>query len=260
MKDENSVLVESQGGVITITLNRPDSLNALDHPTAVALHRAVESAAAVPGGRVVVLRGAGKSFCGGGDVLAMHAHRADLPAFIDKMIDAFHAGIMALRRLPIPVIASVHGAVAGGGFSLALACDLVVAVRQARFVVAYPRLGAPADGGLSFQLAQRLGPVQGFEVLTLHGNLSAEKALSLGLVNRIVDAQTADAEAFAWARELVAMPEQSVNELKQLVAVQSLDALEAHLAREKAAFLRCAASSDFAQRVESFVGKTRGAS
>ena len=77
-----------------------------------------------PVARVVVLRGAGKSFCGGGDVLAMHAHRADLPAFIDKMIDAFHGGVMAQRRLPIPVIASVHGAVAGGGFSLALACDL----------------------------------------------------------------------------------------------------------------------------------------
>lgn len=260
MKDEPSVLVESLDGVITITLNRPDSLNALDYPTALALQRAVETAAAVPAGRVVVLRGSGKSFCGGGDVLAMHSHRADLPGFIGAMIDAFHAGIMALRRLPMPVIASVHGAIAGGGFSLALACDLVIAVRQARFVVAYPQLGAPADGGLSFQLAQRLGPMQGFEMLTLHGSLSAEKALSLGLVNRIVDAPTADAEAYAWARELVAMPVQSVNELKQLVAVQSLAALEAHLAREKAAFLRCAASPDFAMRVASFVEKTRDAS
>ena len=260
MKNEHSVLVESRDEVITITLNRPESLNALDHPMALALHRAVETAAAVPGGRVVVLRGSGKSFCGGGDVLAMHSHRADLPGFIDAMIDAFHAGIMALRRLPIPVIASVQGAVAGGGFSLALACDLVVAARQARFVVAYPRLGVPADGGLSFQLAQRLGPMQGFEMLTLHGSLSAEKALSLGLVNRIVDAPTADAEAYAWARELVAMPVQSVNELKQLVAVQSLNALEAHLAHEKAAFLRCAANPDFAMRVASFVEKTRGAS
>ena len=128
---------------------------------------------------------------------------------------------------PIPVIASVHGGTAGGGFSLALACDLVVAVRQARFVVAYPRLGAPADGGLSFQLAQRLGRMQGFETLTSHGSLSAEKALSLGLINRVVDAPTADAEAYAWAQELVAMPVQSVNELKQLVAVQSLDSSSA---------------------------------
>jgi 2-(1,2-epoxy-1,2-dihydrophenyl)acetyl-CoA isomerase len=260
MKEELSVLVESLDEVITITLNRPDSLNALDHPMTLALQHAIEVAAAVPGGRVVVLRGLGKSFCGGGDVLAMHAHRADMPGFIGSMIDAFHAGIMALRRLPIPVIASLQGAVAGGGFSLALACDLVVAVRQARFVVAYPRLGTSADGGLSFQLAQRLGPMQGFETLTLHGSFSAEKALSLGLVNRVVDEPTADGEAYAWARELVAMPAQAVNELKQLVAVQSLANFEVHLAREKAAFLRCAASPDFAMRVASFAEKTRSAS
>ena len=259
MKDEPSVLVESRGEVVTITLNRPASLNALDYPMTLAFQRAVETAAAVPGARVLVLRGAGKSFCGGGDVLAMHSHSADLPGFISAMIDSFHAGIMALRRLPIPVIASVQGAIAGGGFSLTLACDLVVAVRQARFVVAYPRLGAPCDGGLSFQLAQRLGPRQGFEMLTMHGSLSAEKALSLGLVNRVVDAPTADTEAYAWADELAAMPMQSVNELKQLVAVQSLDAVEVHLAREKAAFLRCAASPDFAIRVASFAEKSRSA-
>ena len=109
MNDQLPVLVESHGEVITITLNRPESFNAIDYPTALALRSAIDSAAAMPGGRVVVLRGAGKSFCGGGDVLAMHANRADLPGFIDQMIDAFHASVMALSRLPMPVIASVHG-------------------------------------------------------------------------------------------------------------------------------------------------------
>jgi 2-(1,2-epoxy-1,2-dihydrophenyl)acetyl-CoA isomerase len=257
---QSPVLVESHGEVITITLNRPDSFNAIDYPTALALRSAIDVAAAMPGGRVVVLRGAGKSFCGGGDVLAMHANRADLPGFIDQMIDAFHASVMALSRLPMPVIASVHGAVAGGGFSLAMACDLIVSVRSTRFVVAYPHLGAPADGGLSFQLTQRLGRVQGFEALTLHGNLSAEKALSLGLVNRVVDAESADAEAYAWAQELVALPVQAVNELKELVAVQSREALKVHLAREKAAFLRCATTLDFTARAAAFAGKQRGVS
>lgn len=256
---QSPVLLESHGEVITITLNRPDSFNAIDYPTALALRSAIDVAAAMPGGRVVVLRGAGKSFCGGGDVLAMHANRADLPGFIDQMIDAFHASVMALSRLPMPVIASVHGAVAGGGFSLALACDLIVAARAARFVVAYPHLGAPSDGGLSFQLTQRLGRVQGFEALTLHGNLNAEKALSLGLVNRLVDAESADAEAYAWARELVALPVQSVNEMKELVAAQSREALEVHLAREKEAFLRCSTTPDFIARVAAFNTKHRGA-
>jgi 2-(1,2-epoxy-1,2-dihydrophenyl)acetyl-CoA isomerase len=205
----------------------------------------------------VVLRGAGKSFCGGGDVLAMHANRANLGRFIDRLIDDFHAGVMALRRLPIPVIANVHGAVAGGGFSLALACDLIVAARGTRFVMAYPRLGAPADGGLSFQLAQRLGRAQGFETLTLNGKLSAEKALALGLINRVAEAESGDAETHALARELLALPAQPVNELKELVAVQSRDAFEEHLAREKAAFLRCANNPELAARVAAFAEKQR---
>ena len=257
MNDQASVLMDTDGEVITITLNRPESLNALDHSMLLEMRRAIDAVAALPSARVVILRGAGRSFSGGGDVVAMHAHRADLPGFIDQMIDAFHGCVMALCRLPIPVIACVQGAVAGGGFSLALACDLVMAVRGARFLAAYPHLGAPADGGLSFQLVQRLGAVRGFEALTLLGSLSAEKALSLGLINRVVDAETADAQALEWARELVALPVRAVNELKQLVAAQSQDALEVHLAREKAAFLRCAASPDFANRVAAFAGKQR---
>ncbi|CAN5919356.1 enoyl-CoA hydratase-related protein [soil metagenome] len=266
MNDASPVLLESDGEVITITLNRPDSLNSLDYPMALALRNAIDQAAEQVAGqssktraRVVVLRGAGTSFCGGGDVAAMHEHRDDLPAFIDRMIDAFHGSVLALARLQVPVVASVRGAVAGGGFSLALACDLVIAARNTRFVVAYPKLGAPADGGLSFQLTQRLGPMQGFETLNLHGTLAAEKALSLRLINRIVDDDSADAEAQAWARDLAAMAEQSVNELKGLVTAQSYAALQAHLAREKAAFLRCAATPDFVARVAAFVAKQRGA-
>ena len=276
MNDASPVLLESDGEVITITLNRPDSLNSLDYPMALALRQAIDKAAERVTGqssgndedtdnheraRVVVLRGAGSSFCGGGDVAAMHDHRDDLPAFIDRMIDAFHGSVLALARLPVPVIASVRGAVAGGGFSLALACDLVIAARNTRFVVAYPKLGAPADGGLSFQLTQRLGPMQGFETLTLHGTLNAEKALALRLINRVVEDESADSpdsEAQAWARDLAAMAEQSVNELKGLVGAQSYAALEAHLAREKAAFLRCAATPDFVARGAAFVGKQRG--
>lgn len=256
MKDANPVLLESSGEVITITLNRPDAMNAIDIPMAVALCSAIDEAASMPA-RVVLLRGAGGSFCAGGDVAAMHAHRDDLAGFLERLIGAVHDSVMALSRLPIPVIASVHGAVAGAGFSLALACDLVIAARSTRFVVAYPKLGAPADGGLSFQLTQRLGPKLGYETLALHGSLNAEKALALQLINRIADADNADAEALLWARELIAVPAQSVNELKQLVAAQSRDALEQHLAREKAAFLRCADSAYFAARTTQFVARQR---
>jgi 2-(1,2-epoxy-1,2-dihydrophenyl)acetyl-CoA isomerase len=262
MNDADAVLLESDGKVVTITLNRPDSLNSINYQMALELRRAIDRVADEIAGdvsecraRVVVLRGSGPSFCGGGDVAAMYEHRDDLLAFIDRMIDSFHGSVLALARLPVPVIASVRGAVAGGGFSLAMACDLVIAARNTRFVVAYPKLGSPADGGLSFQLTQRLGSKQGLEMLTLHGILTVEKALALRLINRIVDGDSADVEAQAWARELQSIPEQSVNELKGLVAVQSYCGLEAHLAREKAAFMRCAATPDFAERVAIFALK-----
>jgi 2-(1,2-epoxy-1,2-dihydrophenyl)acetyl-CoA isomerase len=253
MNEEPPIRIEGAGGIVTITLNRPAALNALDHPMALALHEAIAGVADMADARAVILRGAGRSFCGGGDVAAMHAHRDDLPGFIGQMIDAFHASVMALNRLRLPVIASVQGAVAGGGISLALACDLVLAARGTRFVVAYPQLGAPADGGLTFRLTQRLGAVRALETMLVHGTIDAPQAQALGLINAVVDSDSADDEALRWAQQLAASAPQSVAEIKQLVASQSHDDLQAHLARERAAFVRCAATADFAQRVEAFV-------
>lgn len=252
MDKPNSVVLDASSEVVTLTLRRPTSLNALDFDAITALGCAVGQVATMPHARVLLLRGVGRSFCGGGDVAAMHAERADLPAFIARMIDSFHGTAMALNRLPIPVIASVHGAVAGGGISLALACDMVVAARGTRFVTAYAQLGASADGGLSFRLTQQLGAARAFELLTVRSTLEAEEALRLGLINRVVDADRADDEALRWAHQLAAMAPQAVAEIKGLTSVQVRDALQAHLAREKQAFLRCAATPDFAARVAAF--------
>lgn len=255
MIGEPSVRSEQRGAVVTLTLNRPDRLNALDPEMAGVLRGAIEDAAKNSSARVVVLRGEGKSFCAGGDVGAMQTHRNDLPAFIEETITPFHACILGLQRLPMPVIACAHGALAGGGFSLAMACDFVVTAHSARFVVAYPKLGAPADGGLSFFLVQRLGAARGLEALTTGGQFDAESALRLGLVNRVVDDERLTQETDQWVAEMLALSVQSLRELKSLVAAQSNAALEAHLEREKAAFLRCAATPDFAARVAAFAQK-----
>ncbi|MBO9514020.1 MAG: enoyl-CoA hydratase/isomerase family protein [Variovorax sp.] len=249
------VRLDVERDVATITLARPQALNALDFAAIESLRHAIDRATAMPDARAIVLRGEGQSFCGGGDVAAMHAEQADLPAFIGRMIDSFNACVMALNGTQLPVIASVHGAVAGGGISLALACDLVVAARDTRFVTAYAQLGGCADGGLSFWLTRRLGAARAFELLTLHTRFSAEEACALGLVNRVVDAERADEEALAWARQFAALPRQSAAELKQLTAVQARDDLRAHLAREKAAFVRCAATEDFSRRVAAFASR-----
>lgn len=255
MTNEPSVRSEQHGVVVTLTLNRPARLNALDSEMASALLDAIERIEGNASVRVVVLRGEGRSFCAGGDVAAMHAHRDDLPAFIERTINPFHACILSLQRLRKPVVACVHGALAGGGFSLAMACDFVVAARNARFVVAYPKLGAPADGGLSFFLVQRLGSARGLEALTTGGQFSAEQALQLGLVNRLADEDSLQQATEQWVGEMLALPEQSLRELKGLAAAQSVIALEAQLQREKAAFLRCSATPDFVARVAAFAQK-----
>ena len=246
------VLSSQQGDVVTLTLNRPDRLNALDSDMAMVLRDAIAAVHGNASARVLVLRGEGRSFCAGGDVAAMNAHRDDLPAFIDKTINPFHACVLGLQRLPMPVIASAHGAVAGGGFSLAMACDFVVAARSARFVVAYPKLGAPADGGLSFFMVRRLGSGRGLEALTTGGPFSAEQALHLGLINRVADDADLQHVTDQWVAELLSLAPQSLRELKGLVVAQSADDLAAHLDREKAAFLRCALMPDFAARVAAF--------
>lgn len=246
------VLSSQQGAVVTLTLNRPDRLNALDSEMATVLREAIADVHSNASARVLVLRGEGRSFCAGGDVAAMHAHRDDLPAFIENTIDPFHSCVLGLQRLPMPVIACANGALAGGGLSLAMACDFVVAARSARFVVAYPKLGAPADGGLSFFMVRRLGSARGLEALTTGGQFTAEQALQLGLVNRVADDADLQTSTAQWVAQLLALTPQSLRELKGLVAAQSSDALEVHLAREKAAFLRCAATPDFAARVAAF--------
>lgn len=255
MNNDQSVHLGFEDGVATITLQRPDALNSLDYAAMESLRLAIGEVLAMPDAYAVVLRGEGRSFCGGGDVAAMHAHRGDAPAFIGRMIDSFHESILALNGAALPVIASVQGTVAGGGISLALACDLVLAARNTRFVTAYAQLGGSADGGLSFRLAQRLGTARAFELLTLRSTVGVEEAHRLGLVNAVVDAERADDEAQRWARQFAQMPRQSIAELKQLTAVQVREALRSHLEREKAAFVRCAATEDFAARVSAFASR-----
>ncbi len=249
------VSLSVDGAVAVIALNRPTSLNAIDLAMAQALRGAIAQVEANASLRVLLLRGEGRSFCGGGDVKAMHAHAGDLPAFISRIIDAFHEVVPALVGLPLPVVAAVQGAAAGGGFSLAMAADFVVAARSSRFVVAYPQLGTSTDGGLSWQLQRRLGPARALALLTQPGALTAQEAHALQLVHDIVDDDALLREALSLAHRLAKLPPQAVRELKALVHAPSIEDLRAQLAREKAAFLRCAAAPEFAARVAAFTNR-----
>jgi 2-(1,2-epoxy-1,2-dihydrophenyl)acetyl-CoA isomerase len=155
------------------------------------------------------------------------------------------------------VIASVHNSAAGGGFSLALACDFVVATQSARFVIAYPKLATSTDGGLSFFLTRRLGTARALDILLLRDQIDASEAHALGLVNRLAADDALAEETQAVARRLAQLPPQSVREIKGLVAALGDAALREQLAAERVAFMRNAALPEMAQCLLAFLDKKK---
>lgn len=248
-------LSHAADGVVTLSMAVPGKPSVVTLESANAMQRALAEVAAMPQARVLVLRSAGKSFNAGGDLKAIQGTLTDSDRLLGGIIDAFHASILALRRLPIPVIGSVHGAAAGGGFSLALACDQLVAAAGARFVVAYPALGTSSDGGLSHFLRQRLGAARALEIALGGGTLSAAEAQALGLVAKLVDDAQLDAETAAYAAKIAQHAPQPVREFKRLIGGAEDEGLEAQLQRERESFLRCARTEDFRNRVAAFLQK-----
>lgn len=242
-------------GIATLTLNRPQQFNTIDVASMQCLTTLLHDLEVNADVRAVVLRGAGKTFSGGGDIRSMRSRIDDLPRFIGEIIDSFHAAIVALRRLPVPVIASVHNSAAGGGFSLALACDFVVATQSARFVIAYPKLATSTDGGLSFFLTSRLGTARALDVLLLRDSIDAVEAHALGLVNRLAPDDALEAETQVVAQRLAGLPPQSVREIKRLVAGLGDATLHEQLAAERAAFVRNSARPEMAERLIAFLDK-----
>lgn len=244
-------------GLYTLTMGQAGKACVVTLESSLAMTQALRQVREDSKARVLVLRSAGKSFNAGGDISAISATLVDSDRLLGGIIDAFHESILALRRLPVPVIGSVFGAAAGGGFSLALACDLLVAGKSARFVTAYPALGTSSDGGLSHTLTRRLGAMKALEIV-LGGPLGAAEAQALGLVAKVVDDEQLEAETLAYARQIAQMAPQSVRAFKQLVGSAEDAELEAQLARERAAFLGCARTEDFRNRVQAFLQKQRG--
>lgn len=257
MSDNLPIMLTRDGDTAVITLNRPQQFNPIDIETMQVLHQVLLDVEADAGVRAVVLKGSGNAFCGGGDIRAMRDNLNDLPRFIGEIVDAFHRVILALRRLPVPVIAAVHGSAAGGGFSLAMACDLVVATAATRFVVAYPQLATSTDGGLSFFLTRRLGTARALDLLLLRNMLNAAEAAEWGLVNRVVDNDKLEQEALALAAQLAKLPAHSVREIKALVAGLGDAGLAEQLAAERAGFLRSCREPLFAERVVAFLDKKK---
>ncbi len=251
-----TVKLAVEGGVATISLNRPHVLNAMDDEMMRQLRPVAQSVEQDSSIRAVVLRGEGPAFMAGGDVAVFHQHLAELPELIVTWGREMHAAFLAIRRMGKPVLASVHGAVAGAGFSLMCAADLAIAAADTRFTLAYASIGASPDGGSTYFLPRLVGYKKTMELIMLPDRFDAETARQHGLVNWVVPNDKLEAETARIAQRLAAGPTGAYAEAKRLVN-QSLDPMAVQMEQELQAFSRCARGVDLKEGVSAFVEKRK---
>lgn len=255
----DTVLLDRDGAVATLTLNRPAALNALDLPMVDALIARTAQIAADNGVRVVVLQGAGKHFMAGGDIRVFAGSLRDdestRRAAFGRMVEHVHASIETLARMPQPVIARLHGAVAGFGLSLANACDLAFASDDAYFASAYLQIAVTPDGGGTYWLPRLVGARKAAEILMLGDRFGAQQAQALGLVNRVLPSAELDGAVRDAARRLAAAPALALRNLKRLLRDSMQRSLSEQLQAEAHSFAQCTGSADFAEGIAAFLDK-----
>lgn len=251
------LLSRRDGPVLVLTLSNPAARNAM-HPTLYRTAVEVLRAAAIDRDiRAIVLTGEGEHFCGGGDLrrLADQRHRPRAEQL--GHLDALHDWVMAMHDAPQPVIAAVEGAAAGGGFSVCLGCDLVVAAEDAKFVMSYVKLALSPDGGGSDSLARALPPQAALELLLDGGVCSAQRLHGWGLVNRVVPHGQALEAALAWAHRLAAGPFDAQARIKQLVHAARGRSRRAQLDAERDAFVDSLYSDECGEGIAAFLSPSR---
>jgi enoyl-CoA hydratase len=239
-------------GVLSVTLDRPDSLNSLTYPMLLGLADTMDRAAADPRIKVVRLGGAGRGFSSGAGI---GAHDAGSHEAAGDPVDTLHAANRAVRSIvnfPRPVVAAVHGPAAGVGVSLALACDLVLASEKAFFMLAFTKIGLMPDGGASALVAAAVGRIRAMRMALLAERIPATEALAWGLVSAVYPAERFEAEVDAVIAGLAAGPTRSLASTKQAVNAATLTELDAALARETDGQTALLSGTDFLEGIRAF--------
>jgi 2-(1,2-epoxy-1,2-dihydrophenyl)acetyl-CoA isomerase len=243
-----------ENGIATITLNRPEKLNAFSGTMREDLLRALRQAGDDATCRVVVITGAGRAFCAGGDVEFMHGlqQRRDSDAF-GKLLDAAGSIVMQIVEMPKPVIASINGIAAGAGCNLALACDYRIASESAKLGETFVRIGLHPDWGGTWLLPRLVGHSIAFELMTTGRLIDAQEALQIGMIDRI--ASDPAAEALTLASAIAAAPHEVIADIKRALARSVSNDLRAQLQLERENQLRAFLSTEAAERIAAFVEK-----
>jgi enoyl-CoA hydratase/carnithine racemase len=245
-----------EGGVATLTLNRPDVFNAMSPEMIAELPLAFSWFADQAPVRALIVTGAGQAFSSGGDInwfrKGAESAEVDLAASVRHGADVLHQGIVDLRRIPCPVIAAVNGPAAGAGFSLALACDIRIAAETAFFAPGYGRIGASPDGGMTYFLPRVVGPSRALEILLEDPNMTAADALAEHIVSAVVPAEELPARAREKATELAAKAPHYVRMAKQLTGVSIENGIADHLQLERHGIADSMKTEDLLNGVKAF--------
>lgn len=249
------LLSTTQGRTMVLTLSNPAQRNALGPGMYAAGIEALNAAEANPEIRSVIFTGEGKMFCAGGDLNRLLANRQQAREVQAQSITQLHDWIEAIRNFPKPVIAAVEGAAAGAGFSLVLACDMVVAARDAIFVMAYSNVGLSPDGGGSWSLAQALPRPIVSELLMAGERIGASRLHELGLVNRLSESGNALDEALKLAERVNERAPNVMSSIKELLTEAPQSSLHDHLDREREHFVRNLHHANGGIGIQAFLAK-----
>jgi len=252
-----TVIYEVQNNVAVITLNRPDALNALSQQLVeelpLAIKKAVEDKA-----RAVVLTGAGRAFCAGGDLREMQEiaqKEGRIEAFFEEPLRKLHECILLIRQTPVPFIAAVNGVCAGAGTNFALACDLVFAAENASFNQGFVRIGLTPDCGGSFFLPRSVGEKMAAEIFMTGESITAARALQIGMINRVLAADYLMQDAITAAERLALAPTGAIGRIKELINASFSNTLEEQLKMEHDCQIQSGQSEDFKEGVTAFFEK-----
>ncbi|HSK88118.1 MAG TPA: enoyl-CoA hydratase-related protein [Anaerolineales bacterium] len=251
------ILTQHDGNILQITLNRPDAFNALNLDMMEMLAETLSAAATDDSIKGVLLTGKGRAFCAGGDLKWISQQREELRSILHRLAPQFHLSIIEIRRMEKPVVAAINGIAAGGGFSLALACDFRVMGQSTILRQAYTSSGLSIDGGGSFALPRLVGLARAMEIMAFDRPISSTQALEWGLVTKVVPEQEVVSAGLAMLSDLTKTALHSFAWSKKLMTPSFNNTLETQLELERQGISDCAAHPNGQEGIRAFVERRK---
>jgi 2-(1,2-epoxy-1,2-dihydrophenyl)acetyl-CoA isomerase len=255
MDQEPRIIVSTDGGVATVRLNDPGSMNALSASMAAELDTVITELSADDRVRCLVVTGTGRGFCAGGDVQSFYDNRDDPDAVMRAILEGLHGAVERLLDAPFPTIAAINGVVAGAGMGVAMATDLAVAVDTAVFTMAYTGIGVSPDGSSTYFLPRLVGTRRAMEMILTNNRVSASRALELGLVNRVVSPEAFDEEVATLAASLAEGPTLAYVRARRLIRSSFASDPVTQMSAEADSIMAAATTRDFREGVSAFIEK-----